>query len=676
MVPDSEQTVSFLLRLHYLDAAELTTQLGQYILPGNNNGFTPLQKSGAVIITETASSVRRLVNLITQLDAPAAPVVEKVLRAGTRRRQQGGRISQQRLRDQEQRRKRQPAGPRGTGCHRRGQPPHDPAHQRRRPARRRAGHAADPGQLPGAGRAQRRLHYPGPHHADARYPHQPHPRRHQSGQHAAGRKAGGRLRRQHALCLAGAPALALRERARRAADSHPGALTEPGPDNNGGTTGGDHSVAPPQPFPADNNVATAISSNQLNSIRLRQRQRQRLRVRPRQTRNSTPSRWTRRPTEATVGTTKIIADPRSNTIILLGSAEAQDKVSKVLDQLDIRAPQVVIRVVIGELSLGNNTEFGSNYLLQPQPGLPGEQLHSTAAFPGGHAVATPTTAPTRTGPPRPRPAPPRPRLPPRPRQPHPLAAGLPTGFTGLAGIISVTKGFDIILSALEATNRFKTINRPVLFTQNNKKADIISGQEIAVPTNSLSTATTTVGSAGIADQRRVQDRGAPAGGRAADQQRPGGHTGYRAKARQRGAGPKRRSAARSSDHRQARTEVDRLHANGATVVLGGLITLERQKTDGNIPILSKIPLVGLLFQTRTRNSRARIDHSHPPGSDEHADGAGRAARARKTALVPRKATWKIRSSRSPRKAKPVTRHTGGNPHEDHDHHGKRAIPSC
>ena len=40
---------------------------------------------------------------------------------------------------------------------------------------------------------------------------------------------------------------------------------------------------------------------------------------------------------------------------------------------------------------------------------------------------------------------------------------------------------------LDQTGRFKVINRPVVFTSNNKKAIIASGQEVPVPVSTLST---------------------------------------------------------------------------------------------------------------------------------------------------------------------------------------------
>src|SRR5438552_2880504 len=57
------------------------------------------------------------------------------------------------------------------------------------------------------------------------------------------------------------------------------------------------------------------------------------------------------PKSVTVGNAKIIADQRANTIIVLGNREVVVKVQKILDEMDVKAPQVALSTVIGELTL-------------------------------------------------------------------------------------------------------------------------------------------------------------------------------------------------------------------------------------------------------------------------------------------------------------------------------------
>ena len=56
------------------------------------------------------------------------------------------------------------------------------------------------------------------------------------------------------------------------------------------------------------------------------------------------------PQSVTIGNTKLIADARANNIIVLGTREVVSKVTKILDEMDVKAPQVALSTVIGELT--------------------------------------------------------------------------------------------------------------------------------------------------------------------------------------------------------------------------------------------------------------------------------------------------------------------------------------
>ncbi len=67
------------------------------------------------------------------------------------------------------------------------------------------------------------------------------------------------------------------------------------------------------------------------------------------------------PKAVTIGNSKLIADQRANTIIVLGNREVVVKVEKILDEMDVKAPQVALSTVIGQLTLTNDEEFGVDY---------------------------------------------------------------------------------------------------------------------------------------------------------------------------------------------------------------------------------------------------------------------------------------------------------------------------
>src|SRR3989449_6944137 len=67
------------------------------------------------------------------------------------------------------------------------------------------------------------------------------------------------------------------------------------------------------------------------------------------------------PQAVTIGNSKLIADQRGNAIIVLGNREVVVKVEKILDEMDVKAPQVALSTVIGQLTLTNGEEFGVDY---------------------------------------------------------------------------------------------------------------------------------------------------------------------------------------------------------------------------------------------------------------------------------------------------------------------------
>src|SRR5215831_15068556 len=67
------------------------------------------------------------------------------------------------------------------------------------------------------------------------------------------------------------------------------------------------------------------------------------------------------PKAVTIGNSKLIADQRANSIIVLANREVVTKVEKILDEMDVKAPQVALSTVIGQLTLNNNEEFGVDW---------------------------------------------------------------------------------------------------------------------------------------------------------------------------------------------------------------------------------------------------------------------------------------------------------------------------
>src|SRR5439155_9562801 len=216
----------------------------------------------------------------------------------------------------------------------------------------------------------------------------------------------------------------------------------------------------------------------------------------------------------TVGNTKLIADARANTIIILGNRDVVVKVEKILDEMDVKAPQVALSTVIGELTLNNSEEFGIDYFVKYKNKVVGISRNTTVPLPLPSASGSPTTTTVTT-------TDPVTGLVTSTVTTNPLAAGGvidPANLINFSQIITnVASGTNVYVAAgnylsaivhlLESTGNFKVISRPMVFTSNNKKAIIASGTEIPVPVSSLTNVvntTTVTGTAAVASNLEIK----------------------------------------------------------------------------------------------------------------------------------------------------------------------------
>src|SRR6185369_17114900 len=192
------------------------------------------------------------------------------------------------------------------------------------------------------------------------------------------------------------------------------------------------------------------------------------------------------PKAVTIGNSKLIADQRANSIIILGNREVVTKVEKILDEMDVKAPQVALSTVIGQLTLTNNEEFGVDWFAKYNRRFVGTSRNNSVFSGSDPGVPIPGSSVSSVSP---------------GSSVAPVVGNIldPANLINFSQIIqNVGKGTNIYVAAgnafaaivhlLESTNRFRVLSRPTVFTSNNKKAIIASGQEVPVPVNTLTNA--------------------------------------------------------------------------------------------------------------------------------------------------------------------------------------------
>jgi type II secretion system protein D len=321
------------------------------------------------------------------------------------------------------------------------------------------------------------------------------------------------------------------------------------------------------------------------------------------------------PQAVTVGNAKLIADQRANSIIVLGSREVVVKVEKILDEMDVKAPQVALSTVIGQLQLSNNEEFGVDWFAKYKNRFVGTSQNFNSIFgPNAPAIPGASVAPSIS--------------------PGMVTGGTTPGIIGGNGgniidpsnlinfsqiiqnvgngtnlYVAAGNAFAAIVHLLESTGRFRVITRPTVFTSNNKKAIIASGSEVPVPVSTLTNA-----NAGVLNQTAAVSASIE----------------YKKVATQLEVVPLINSEKEVSldilqkidsivqggnvnisgnsvptiATRYVRTNVS--VANGSTIILGGLVEDQKQKNYQGFPYLSRIPIIGAAFRA-TSSAKTRTE---------------------------------------------------------------------
>jgi type II secretory pathway component GspD/PulD (secretin) len=293
-----------------------------------------------------------------------------------------------------------------------------------------------------------------------------------------------------------------------------------------------------------------------------------------------------------VGKTRLIADNRANSILVIGQPEARDKVKAILDKLDKRPMQVYLATVIGQLRVLNDDQFAVNIL---QKYVGGPQTGAASVSGGRSIISSGTNGVTPLSPSAATLA----------QMAQVASAALP----GMQIATFIAGSIDLYIQALTATARFRIASRPSVFTANNKKAVIFNGRKIAVPTSTVTSlgaggsAVTTTGS----QQSNIQYQDVvlkievvPLINSAReitlqiiqtnDNIIPGANTNI-------GGGVTVPEIATQ----ELTTTV--IVPDRGTILLGGLITQQDDKTVSGVPFLSTIPLMGTLFKSTTDTTR-------------------------------------------------------------------------
>ena len=278
--------------------------------------------------------------------------------------------------------------------------------------------------------------------------------------------------------------------------------------------------------------------------------------------------------------TRIIADDDNNALLILASPADYETILAALRQLDVPRRQVLVEVLVAEVTLTDDIKFGIEWFINGR-------LNTVGALRNGGNSAFASALPQVPG----------------------LGAITDPRGTNAAPLVRPTDGLQLInvygtdiravLQALGQDGRAKVESAPKLLVLDNAKGTVNVGTRISVETGS-STGSGTGGN--TVTTRQYIDTGVlltvtpriNAGGRVTLD-----------------INQEVSSAGASSNNnppintRKAQTTVN--VASGETMVLAGLIQTDRGSGSYGVPLLAKIPIIGGLFGTQSfRNNRTEL----------------------------------------------------------------------
>ena len=281
--------------------------------------------------------------------------------------------------------------------------------------------------------------------------------------------------------------------------------------------------------------------------------------------------------------TRVLADEITNSLIVLSTPEDYKFIKKTIQKLDTIPRQVMIDVLIAEITLSDEFKFGLEWVLA-------NNLHLTNKINLNGQAGQNTN------------------------QLNPLPNPLPT----TSGAITTLGGFSYaaldaagqvkaLLQALASKNKLNIIASPHILCADNLEARIQIGDEIPIATSQATTVGGgAVASSGLIATQTIQYKDTGTILKVKPQINESGLVSLQVNQEVSNATPETILGSQQFVISKREVTTNLVAQDGQTIVLGGLINESTTKTRTGIPILMDIPILGYLFGA-TDNSTTRTE---------------------------------------------------------------------
>jgi len=285
----------------------------------------------------------------------------------------------------------------------------------------------------------------------------------------------------------------------------------------------------------------------------------------------------------------VVADEESNSLIISATPRYFEEILALIEEIDRSPPQVVINVLIAEVTLREDREWAAELGLQ-DPLLFGRSVPGagSAGAPGfnfnnpGNSMGNANHMPGTLG--------------------SQVLSNLGTAGAGVGGMYfsAASNYLNIMLRALHANNRLEVLSSPQIMTMNNQEATVSVGQKVPrfkgmVVNQGISQPD--IDEEDVLLELTITPTISPEGTIVMQVELTKDKIG---------------AEVTVGDHRMATIDTARLEtmvsaANNQTVVLGGLISRDESTDLRKVPFLGDLPLLGKFFRREIdRNERKEL----------------------------------------------------------------------
>ena len=276
------------------------------------------------------------------------------------------------------------------------------------------------------------------------------------------------------------------------------------------------------------------------------------------------------------------ADPTTNALIITAPPKIMRAVMDIVDKLDIRRPQVLVEAIIADIDFNKDSELGVNWAAYGNgSNVPVGAFVSPV---GGTSIVDLATAV---------------------ENPANVSTSLLQGTTlGIGRVAGSGVNFAAMLRAIRSDTADNVIATPSAVTMDNQEAELKVAQEVPFITGQYTnTAASTGGvTSGVNPFQTIQREEVGTILKITPTISPeGSAVMLKISIESSSIGQKPAGAVDLVTNKRTVTTTV-LIEDGGIVVLGGLIEDDRSKSESRVPYLGNIPLLGMLFKTRSDSS--------------------------------------------------------------------------